>query len=510
MSSMSELDAKPVSQEAAAEAALHETEERYRFVTEALPIYVWYGAQGGFEYCNQRLLEFTGLTLEQIRAGESLKLIHPDDLGRVLAAARHSFATGEEYSQEYRIRRHDGAYRWHLAHSRRFVDHRGEGKWLGVSMDLTDRREAEDALRAANERLSLALETARMGVWEWDVKSGNVRWTDEVAPIHGLKLEMFSGTFDGWINTIHPDDRDRAREAIQRVVQEDGNYEAEYRKVHPDGSIRWTFTRGILSRHADKTPERLIGVSMDITNRKLAEAALRRSETLATAGRMAATIAHEINNPLEAVTNIVYVAHSDPATPEHLRTMLLDADNELRHVAHIVRQTLGFYREDAPPCTISLAELVQGVAQLFRRKIDSRSLRFSADIPSDLRTLGVSGEIRQVIANLLANAIAAAPVGGEIKVFGRATETGCELVVSDNGAGVPPLLASRLFEPFFTTQTNVGTGLGLWVSCQIAEKHGGNLRYERTETGETRFVLELPCLDPESRDPKPGARRPQL
>src|ERR1041384_2521037 len=168
-----------------AEARLRDTEERYRFLTEALPIYVWFGAQGGFEYCNQRLLEFTGLTIDQIRAGESLKLIHPDDIGRVLEATRHSFATGAEFSQEYRIRRHDGVYRWHLAQSRKFVDHRGEVKWLGVSVDLTERREAEDALRAANERLSLALETARMGVWEWEVSSGQVRWSDQVAAIHG-------------------------------------------------------------------------------------------------------------------------------------------------------------------------------------------------------------------------------------------------------------------------------------------------------------------------------------
>lgn len=507
---MSEPESNSVPAAAAAEAAIRETEERYRFVTEALPIYVWYGAQGGFEFCNRRLLEFTGLTLDQIRAGENLKLIHPEDLGRLLVAAQHSFATGEEYSQEYRIRRHDGVYRWHLAHSRRFVDPGGEVKWLGVAVDITERRAAEDALRAANERLSLALDTARMGVWEWDVATGKVWWSEQVAEIHGMKPGTFGGDFEGWLSTVHPDDRQRAREAIDRVLHGDGIYEAEYRTLLPDGGFYWTFTRGILSRHTDGTPARLIGVCMDITSRKRAEEALRRSEILATTGRMAATIAHEINNPLEAVTNIVYVAHSDPATPEHIRTMLLDADNELRHVAHIVRQVLGFYREDAPPCTVSLAELVQGVAQLYRRKIDARSLRFSADIPNDLRALVVPGEIRQVIANLLSNAIAAVPDGGEIKVSGRATETGCELVVSDNGAGVPPHLLARLFEPFFTTKMNLGTGLGLWVSRQIAQKHGGNLRYERTATDETRFVLELPRLDPGSGDPGPGARRPQL
>ncbi len=489
--SMSAPESKSVPM-TAAEAALLATEERYRFVTEALPIYIWYGPQGGFEYCNQRLLEFTGLTFDQIRAGESLKLIHPDDIGRLLAAAQRSFATGEEYSQEYRIRRHDGVYRWHLAHSRRFVDHRGDVKWLGVSVDITERREAENALRAANERLSLALETARMGVWEWDVKSGQVRWSDEVAALHGLPPGSFDGTFEAWVQTIHAEDRDRTVAAARRVLDGEGAYEAEYRTVRPDGSSYWTFARGILSRHPDGTPARLVGVCLDITSRKLAEEALRRSETLATAGRMAATIAHEINNPLEAVTNIVYVAHADPAVPEDIRSLLADADNELRHVAHIVRRTLGFYREDAPAGAVSLAELAHDVADLYRRKIDARNLRFACDIPADLTATGVVGELRQVLANLLANAIAAVPSGGEISMCGRATETGSELIVTDNGPGVPPHLVSRLFEPFFTTKSNVGTGLGLWVSHKIAQKHGGNLRYERGASGKTRFILDLP------------------
>lgn len=483
-----------------AEAALRDTEERYRFVTEALPIYVWYGAQGSIEYCNQRLLEFTGLTIEQVRAGESLKLIHPEDLPRLLAAAAHSFASGDPYSQEYRIRRRDGVYRWHLAHSRKFADQRGDVKWLGVSVDITERREAEDKLRAANERLSLALDTARMGVWEWDVGTDEVRWSDQVAAIHGMKPEMFSGTFDGWIATIHPEDRERAREAIRKVLHGDGHYEAEYRKVRPDGAVLWTFTRGVVSFNADGTPSRLIGVSMDITSRKLAEEALRRSESLVTAGRMAATIAHEINNPLEAVTNIVYVAHSDPGTPEHVRGLLGEADRELRHVAHIVRQTLGFYREDVPPGPVAMAELVEHVVEIYRRKIEARALRFSTQVPADLVAHGVSGELRQVIANVLANSIAAAPHGGEIAVIGGQTATGCELVITDNGPGVPESLLSRLFEPFFTTKTNLGTGLGLWASRQIARKHGGELRYERTE-GRTRFVLTLPSS--ESQTPKP-------
>jgi signal transduction histidine kinase len=138
-----------------------------------------------------------------------------------------------------------------------------------------------------------------------------------------------------------------------------------------------------------------------------------------------------------------------------------------------------------------LAELVEDVSELYRRKFDGRKLRFTAAVPTDLVVNGVAGELRQVIANLLANAIVAAPTGGNVKVDGGATASGCELVVSDDGNGVPQQLVSRLFEPFFTTKTDVGTGLGLWVSQKIAQKHGGNLRYER-HNGATRFVLEIP------------------
>ena len=476
---------------AAAEIALRDSEERYRFVTEALPIHVWFGTQGGFEYCNRHLLEFTGLTFEQIRAGESLKLIHPDDFGRVLAATRRSFETGEEFAQEYRVRRRDGVYRWVLAQSRRFLDFKGEVKWLGVSIDITDRRGAEDALRAANDRLSLALETARMGAWEWDIESDRVWWSDQVAHIHGIRPETFAGTFEGWINTIHPDDRQRARDAIARVLAGDGNYEGEYRKLRPDGAVCWTFTRAIVTRNAEGKPARLLGVSMDITSRKQSEEALRRSEKLATTGRMAATIAHEINNPLEAVVNIVYVAQTDPGTPPHIRELLADADHELRHVAHIVRQTLGFYREDSAPAPIDAVALVQDVADLYRRKLLAKSLRFSCELPGHLPTHGVAGELRQVISNMMANAIDAAPIQGEIRVLGSSKDGVCEVSVCDNGPGVEARHLSALFEPFFTTKRDVGTGLGLWVSRQLAEKHNGTLRYERIGA-ETRFVLRLP------------------
>jgi PAS domain S-box-containing protein len=346
---------------------LRNSEERYRFVTEALPIHVWFGERGTIEYSNQHLLQFTGLSIEQLRAGEALKLIHPQDIERVVMASRESFATGAPFRQEYRARNAAGHYRWVLAESRQFIDAQGRIKWLGTSVDITERKHAEEALL--------------------------------------------------------------------------------------------------------------------------------RSEKLAATGRLAATIAHEINNPLEAVTNLVYLAQHTPETPEEVRASLAEADRQLHHVAQIVRQTLGFYRENASARPTAVREMINGVVDLYLRKLAAKQLHLKIAVPDDLHFTVVGGEIRQVLANLIANAIDAAPVGGDVQVVGSKEKGAVEISVLDNGPGVAVEFASQLFQPFFTTKKEVGTGLGLWVSRQITEKHGGSLTYMRDNVTETT-TFSIKIADP--------------
>ncbi len=222
-----------------------------------------------------------------------------------------------------------------------------------------------------------------------------------------------------------------------------------------------------------------VSEKMEAEKKRLAtEASLRRTEKLATAGRLAATVAHEINNPLEAITNILFILRNDSRIPKEFEEYLATADDELRRVAHIVRQTLGFYRENVSPEWADVSSLVEEILSIYRKRLEAREISLSTALAPEAKANVVVGEIKQVIANLVSNAIDASCERGEIAV--RVCTTGGKVVieVEDHGLGIDPENLPHLFEPFFTTKKDVGTGLGLWVSKEIVDRHKGSIEVE--------------------------------
>ncbi len=248
-------------------------------------------------------------------------------------------------------------------------------------------------------------------------------------------------------------------------------------------------------------------IARDISERKKTAEALRVGEQLASVGRMAATMAHEINNPLEAVVNLLYLAASDPSLPEASRRYLWAADQELTRVAHITKQTLGFYRESTTPQVTRVSEIFDSLLLLYAAKIRNKKLQVEISVPDDMEITVVRGELRQVLANLLQNSIDAVPPGGEIdvRVTRRHREPGHEdmiqITIADNGSGIEEVDRGRIFEPFFTTKKDVGTGLGLWVCKGIVQRHGGRIRLRSSTTAGrsgTVFSVFLPVGGTES------------
>jgi PAS domain S-box-containing protein len=298
----------------------------------------------------------------------------------------------------------------------------------------------------------------------------------------------------GWANALHPDDRDRLlREVIEGT---EDKQEFRGRLWHAASkTYRHCTVRAVPMKDEAGQVQEWVGVLLDIHDLMLAEEKLRRTEQLATAGRLAATVAHEINNPLESVTNLVYLAQQAPVLDEHTRGYLDTAAEEMQRVAQIVRQTLGFYRENSAPKDADIGEIAMEVLDLYRRNFMAKGLHPASEIDAKLMARVVPGEIRQVVANLIANAIDASDAGGEIRVTVKQQGEDVMIRVTDQGTGISKESLDHLFEPFFTTKKELGTGLGLWVSRGLIDKHNGTLTLE-TKTGErdhgTAFTILLP------------------
>ncbi len=243
----------------------------------------------------------------------------------------------------------------------------------------------------------------------------------------------------------------------------------------------------------------VVMVFRDVTAEKQAQEVLRKAEKLAAAGRLAATVAHEINNPLEAVCNLIYIVKNTNSLPEDIVGYLNMAEQELDRVSHITRQTLGFYRDSSEAGPVPLRGVLESVLRLYENKLKSKSIALELDMAECPPIQGLQGELKQLVANLISNAADAVPPGGRIRISlapasDKAGE-GVQITVADNGPGVAEKNRTRIFEPFFTTKEDVGTGLGLWVSQEIAERHGGKIQLSQdghTGLGGAVFTVFLP------------------
>jgi PAS domain S-box-containing protein len=265
----------------------------------------------------------------------------------------------------------------------------------------------------------------------------------------------------------------------------------------------------------DKAGE-ITGVVMvfrDVTMERRTRAALLANEKLAVAGRLAATIAHEIHNPLDSVANLLYLLQTGSSEDE-AKDFLTLAQSELARVTQISRAMLSLYRESRAPVPVNLKELLDGLLLLMERRFNELGVTVSADLPPDVAVDGFPAELRQVFTNLLANAAEAAGQGGTVKVRvtsvaaelsevpGREHIAGAIVEITDSGPGITPEVHEHLFQPFFTTKGERGTGLGLWVSQGIVRKHAGTLTLDSQTDGPARgttasvFLASKPIIDP--------------
>lgn len=389
---------------------------------------------------------------------------------------------------EYRYRHPELGLRWIYTKGMRLP---GETRMFGIVQDVTARKAAEQDA----QRLAAIVASSNDAIVSKDLNGIVTSWNAGAERIFGYTAEEMIGKP---ITKIIPTELYAEETRILSTI-------ASGERIEHFETVRVKKNGELVDMSLTISPVRdpsgaIVGaakIARDITHQKRAERALHTSERLASVGRLAATVAHEINNPLEAVTNLIFLARG--AEQPQVVKFLDMAQEELERISHLTRQTLGFYRETKGVANVRLGDLVESLLSVFGPRMRNKGIRLSREITDDVEISAVPGEIRQVIANLISNSIDAVNGGGQIRVrVQRATHrkdgmrAGVRLTVADTGSGIPADIRSQLFEPFFTTKKDVGTGLGLWICKSIVETHQGSIRMRSsTQAGRSGTVFSI-------------------
>jgi PAS domain S-box-containing protein len=383
----------------------------------------------------------------------------------------------------------------------------GTGRVVGASKiarDISDRRRLDNS----RFRLAAIVDSADDAIISKDLNGIIESWNQGASRMFGYAPEEIIGQS---ILLLIPEELHYEEDEILRKLRAGERIEHyETTRARKNGDlVEVSVTISPIRNNEGK----VIGASKiarDISDRKRMEKMLIQSEKLAATGRMAAAIAHEINNPLESLMNLIFLACQSCAASPKALNYLLTAEAELDRVSHIARQTLGYYRDTSSPSEVYLHDLIENVLTVYHAKLRTNGISVESSF-NDLRKISVSqGEMLQVFSNVIANAIDAMREGGKLRIALRKTTgldgDGIQTIVRDEGIGISHENLERIFEPFFTTKGNLGTGIGLWVTKQLVERRGGQIAVtSSTEPGKsgTSVTIQIPFVSPE----KPGLMR---
>jgi PAS domain S-box-containing protein len=469
-------------------ATLQSSEDRLRLVIDTIPAYAWSARpDGSVDFINQRFLEFTGRSMENLLGRGWESLVHPDDLTRYVGEWQTAVATGEPMESEARVLRADGDYRWLLIRNVPLRDELGNiVKWYGTSVDIEERHRAEEALRQSEAYLAEAQRLSKTGSFGWSVSTGEIRWSEETFRIFQYDRTT-KPTVELILKRVHPGDAIYVKQTIESSMNEK-DFELEHRLVMPDSSVK----RVHVVAHAlsDKSGAIVVGAVMDVTERKRAEEALREAQAnlarvsrVTTMGELTASLAHEIRQPIAAaVTNantcLRWLGRDQPDLPE-AREAAARIIKDVTRASDIITSTSLLFKKGALQRElVDVNELIREMIVLLRSEANRYSISIRTELAGGLpKVMADRVQLQQVLMNLMLNGIDAmkgTTALGELTIKSEADDGQLLISVSDTGVGLPPEQAEQIFQAFFTTKDN-GTGMGLPISRSIIESHGGHL-----------------------------------
>jgi PAS domain S-box-containing protein len=476
---------------------LRESEARLKLATDAaqLGVLVWETAGDCGSWENDRVYEIFRRTREEgpVSRDEFLRdFLHPDFRDAFREGVERTLQQGAPLHFEGSMYRADRTLCRIEMNGNLQTGMDGSKGILCTIRDVTDLRRAEETLRDSTKRLgelAAIVASSEDVILSKDLNGIITSWNDAATRVFGYTADEMIGNS---ILKLIPDHLHSDEKTILDSIRAG-------RRLEHFETVRMTKDRRLIDVSLTVSPVKdangqVIGASKilrDISSRKRLEQSLMQAEKIAATGRMAATIAHEINNPLEAVTNLLFLLRPKIVDEEGINH-LATAESELKRVSHIAKQTLGYYREHASASLASLAETAEHALTIYEPRCTAMGIRIERSFSPSRKVVMRRGEMLQVVSNLIANAIYAMSAGGTLSVSVRDTESpadGVVLTIADNGVGIAEDVLPKVFDAFFTTRATVGTGIGLFVAKQLVEGHGGQISVESCIEPDRRGTL---------------------
>jgi PAS domain S-box-containing protein len=513
--------------------ALHEARrerdalaERMQIIADSVGIGVWdWDPAAHVTVWNDRMYELFGHSREWFTDKHWLDVIHPDDRADAEAALKAALASGDRFEAEFRVVWADASVHWIASRGRIQRDAAGRVvRAIGVNIDISERRRAEQAARDLLDRVRLTTAATGIGLWELDLATQEMHWDEQTYRLAGRTPADLGDLRDSWTQVIHPDDMPMMRAAQKRALKELQPFDLEARIVWPCGEVRYVVLRGQLRLDERGRPVKQFGVVFDVTERKLAESAIRAKETAERANQakteFLSRMSHELRTPLNAIlgfTQILELDQQHPLAPAQ-RERVRHIQQAGWHLLALINEILDLSRIESGKANLALAavplaDVIDECLTLVAPEAVKRGIEIAVQRSADAPTAAWADRtrVKQVLLNLLSNAVKYNRERGSVRIaLGADAEGNALIAVRDTGHGLSARQIDQLFQPFnrlgLESAPIQGTGIGLALSLKLIEQMGGKLEVSSELQVGTEFRVTLPAASAGTQAPEAQAR----
>lgn len=489
-----ELDGKPL------------PTDDYKLLVESFAQAVWEtDATGRVVIDSPSWRAYTGQSLEEWLGEGWVQAVHPDDRSDAQRQWQESIRAQKAINAEFRLCTPGSGWQWTNIQATPIMNPAGSvSRWLGLNVDITERKRTEEVACELEERTRIAIDAAEMATWEWNLITDEAYWNERHFLLLGMEPKLGPVDSDAFLSHVHPDDRGRIQEELRKTIEERTVYDAEFRAVRDDRIIRWMSGYGRITEETNGQPSRMSGVMFDITARKQAEEALRDADRRK--DEFLAMLAHELRNPLAPVRNILQILTLTGGDDERVSSAVEMMSRQVDHLVRLVDDLLDVSRISRGKIKlrrerIELTRVVQEAAAAIRSAYQTGHRELVVTVlQSPVYLNGDATRLAQVVSNLLTNGLRYTREGGHVWLIVEPVDNQVLLRVRDDGIGLAADQLERIFELFVQVDTSLdrsrgGLGLGLTLVRKLVEMHGGRVKARSGGLDQgSEFIIYLPIL----------------